>query len=494
MPSASPLRSPISGCVACQGRHRAHTCGRVGRSVSPKKTTASSSPSPSLRISRSKSPAVRKATTVPSQTQAKSLDMSSYDTNIAVGTVQVDDKVYNAMQLAQIHPGGEMFVRAFAGHDASEAFLSYHRRRFPHAKMKSHLICSAKPRKSNPEEDDKDYLELCEVVDKEIGRLQSWAPWHYYIKAFVILGSCVSLEMYMHYHADYRWQYSACMGFIMALIGLNIQHDANHGAISRNSWVNRFFGLSQNWIGGSAVDWVHQHVVQHHVHCNDVNDDPDIMGGWLLRLNPTKPLLEHQWAQYIYVFCLLALFGFNVVVQSILHLWRGKHLKDMSSLLFSYRILESCTWLVFMVRWIALPIYRTRSAWVLVSLSPMYSIAGFYLSFFFIISHNFDGAEMFDRSKGLNAKNSFLYKQVASSSNVGGAFLGFLNGGLNYQIEHHLFPRMSHCHYPRIAPIVRAFCAKKCIPYVHFPTIGSNVASTVTHLWKMGRGKGRITI
>ena len=58
--------------------------------------------------------------------------------------------------------------------------------------------------------------------------------------------------------------------------GLNIQHDANHGAISRNPWVNRLLGLTENWIGGSQVNWIHQHVVQHHVHTNDVHLDPDM--------------------------------------------------------------------------------------------------------------------------------------------------------------------------------------------------------------------------
>ena len=88
-------------------------------------------------------------------------------------------------------------------------------------------------------------------------------------------------------------------------------------------------------------------------------------------------------------------------------------------------------------------------------------VGGFYLAFFFIISHNFEGSKFFDRSKD-GSKGSkgheglgFLYRQAASSSNVGGSLLCFINGGLNYQIEHHLFPRMSHCHYPLIAPMVR---------------------------------------
>lgn len=94
---------------------------------------------------------------------------------------------------------------------------------------------------------------------------------------------------------------------------------------------------------------------------------------------------------------------------------------------------------------------------------------------------------MFDNSDPSKPANpSFLYKQVTSSSNVGGAWLCALNGGLNYQIEHHLFPRIQHCHYPVIAPVVRAFCESKGVPYVHFPTVGENMASCVRHLSNMG--------
>jgi fatty acid desaturase (delta-4 desaturase) len=85
---------------------------------------------------------------------------------------------------------------------------------------------------------------------------------------------------------------------------------------------------------------------------------------------------------------------------------------------------------------------------------------------------------------------SFLRKQVLSGSNVGGAWLCFLNGGLNYQIEHHLFPRIAHAHYPTIAPLVRQYCLSKGIPYVHFPTIQENVASCARHMYQLGRSGG----
>ena len=91
--------------------------------------------------------------------------------------------------------------------------------------------------------------------------------------------------------------------------------------------------MSQNWIGGSALSWIHQHVVQHHLHTNDVNLDPDMAGQLFLhykfidslivfpgssyiRLNPLKPLMSYHIVQHIYFFGLLAVYGFSVVIQS----------------------------------------------------------------------------------------------------------------------------------------------------------------------------------
>ena len=97
-------------------------------------------------------------------------------------------------------------------------------------------------------------------------------------------------------------------------------------------------GLTQNYIGGSSLDWIHQHVVQHHITTNDVHDDPDIKGSDILRLNPLKPLLKHHAFQYLYVFVLLALFGFSVTLSSLMNIIQGKNHTKMSSKVNSYRL------------------------------------------------------------------------------------------------------------------------------------------------------------
>lgn len=407
--------------------------------------------------------------------------------------VQIDGFVYDASSLAIIHPGGELFVKAFAGRNATEAFLSYHRREFPHDRYSKYLLPGAdsKAEPSKGPESDKDFLELCRLVEQILPRSKSFAPFHYYLKVVALLAFSVGLETYIHTTSSYKWYLTGFQGLLFALIGLNIQHDANHGAISRYSIVNRVLGVSQNWIGGSAVDWIHQHVVQHHINPNHTHRDPDIVGNPLLRLNPLSSLEKHHLLQHIYMFILLALFGFTYIVDSFLHNLKGFHFVKMSSLLTNNRLFEESTIVLFFLRWIALPLFQQPSLITLLNIAPLFMVGGYYLSFFFVISHNFEGVALFgptqQPAQGGGLKyDSFLHKQVVTASNVGGSWLCFLNGGLNYQIEHHLFPRVQHSHYPTIAPVVREFCLSKGIPYVHFPTVLDNVASTVRHLQQLG--------
>jgi fatty acid desaturase (delta-4 desaturase) len=408
---------------------------------------------------------------------------TSKELTLAPDCIQVDDKIYSAAALAKDHPGGELFVRAFGGRDATEAFMSYHRKEFPHSKLESMVIGGAPQKKKKGA--DADFMELCALVEKVVPKHKAFAPWHYYLKVAVILGGALSLEGYMHYTGNYKWYLSAVLGWFLALIGLNVQHDANHGAVSKNWVVNRFLGSFQNWLGGSAVDWIHQHVVQHHIFTNDLHHDCDIHGGAVIRLNPLKPLLKHQFAQGIYVFILIGVFGFTTIWASLVQVLEAKHYTPYSKMLKSYlnaEVFTSCLWVL---RWFIIPFYHNFSFNTFLQIAPMYVVGGYYLAFFFILSHNFVGVHMFDESAAKHTE-SFLYKQVASSSNVGGAVLAVFNGGLNFQIEHHLFPRMSHTHYATIAPIVREYCAKKNIPYIHFPTVWENFMSTVSHLTTMG--------
>lgn len=112
---------------------------------------------------------------------------------LAPNNIQVDGMVYSAETLSKEHPGGDLFIKAFAGRDASEAFVSYHRRKFPHSKWGHASVGKAVPLKE--ESADKDYLELCAEVEKIVPTYKSFAPPVYFIKVFVILASAIGLEV-----------------------------------------------------------------------------------------------------------------------------------------------------------------------------------------------------------------------------------------------------------------------------------------------------------
>jgi fatty acid desaturase (delta-4 desaturase) len=192
--------------------------------------------------------------------------------------------------------------------------------------------------------------------------------------------------------------------------------------------------------------------------------------------------------QNIYVFFLLCFFGITYSVNSMRNALRFGNFTSYSNMLRKYQPVDIAFIALFHIRLTLMPLIRSQSSFVSVVMNvlPLYLVGGYYLSFFFLISHNFEGVHFFDQSRESKSNESFLYAQVVSSSNVGGNILCFFNGGLNYQIEHHLFPRIQHSHYPLIAPYVREFCHVKGIPYVHFPTIWDNVISTSKHLLKMG--------
>nr|QWC69494.1 front-end desaturase 1 [Tigriopus californicus] len=405
-------------------------------------------------------------------------------TKLAADQILVEGKVYSSTKLADLHPGGPLFLRAFSGRDATQAFLSYHRRTFPHSRVKEAFEHHHPDVVYDPATN-ADYLELCERIDKVIPRMKSFAPWSYFIKATLIWSTAIGLEIHMHYNASYPWFETALLGFFFALMGLNVQHDANHGSLSRKPWVNRFWGLAQNWYGGSSVSWIHQHVVQHHIHTNDVFLDPDIEGkSPILRLNPNQPLLKAYAFQHVHYFLLILVFGYNIIYQAVTTVLEFANKAPFSVLLRPYILGEHIWNVFFVVRWFLLPIVLAPSLWTPLTIMPMFMVFGTYLSFFFHISHNFDGVEQLEDT---SSKNSFLYNQLITSSNVCGAKLCFLNGGLNYQIEHHLFPRMHHSHYPTVAPHVRNFCEEKGLPYHHFPTIRENLSSCINHLSDFGR-------
>ena len=142
--------------------------------------------------------------------------------------VIIEDRVYDADRFQWAHPGGSLFVAMFGGRDGTLAFQSYHMRNFPHEKLRPYLRGRLAPGETITRFD-QDHLELSKKLG---GAAPYFAPRHQQYKAAFIWALAFALEAYA-LTVKRSWSLATVLGFLYAMIGLNIQHDANHGLLRR---------------------------------------------------------------------------------------------------------------------------------------------------------------------------------------------------------------------------------------------------------------------
>ena len=140
---------------------------------------------------------------------------------------------------------------------------------------------------------------------------------------------------------------------------------------------------------------------------------------------------------------------------------------------------------MFIIRFYIIPIYLHPSIFTILNILLTLVVGGLYLGLNFIISHNFEGVKKIIY-ENTSYRKDWALLQAETSSTVGGRVLGFFHGGLNYQIEHHLFPRISHVHYHKIKPIVEEWCCENKIKYNYYNNLYTNVKSCYKHLEGLG--------
>lgn len=365
-----------------------------------------------------------------------------------------------------VHPGGnnllQLFVSEAGDRDLSTSFISNHGRPFPHERYKH--LCLSEPALKPKKRAYFDYNELIRLVKK--AGIPSGPKTGYWGKVSLLLSANIYLTAVQY--REWSLFRGIILGFVNALIGLNIQHDANHGSVSRDSRINAVLGNTQNLIGGSRRLWIIQHMVKHHVHTNNFSVDPDTDGREIIRLNSKAPLRYFHKYQWIYAFCGLGAYAYEILGTEMIECFRRGYIWDIF------------TKNVFIYLNIIAPIMEKPGPLRVLETQIPLMFTGGYLAFFFLLSHNYMGV-------GTRKPVTFMQKQVEESSNVCGRGLSALNGGLNYQIEHHLFPRYHHSRYPDLALVVRPACKKNGYRYTHFKKLLYNVRSTVWYLWTLGR-------
>lgn len=287
----------------------------------------------------------------------------------------------------------------------------------------------------------------------------------------------------------------ALMGFALAGIGMSVMHDANHGAFSKNKTINYLMGHTLNLLGGSVCNWKMQHNVLHHTYTNIVDMDEDIDDKLLMRFCPHSERKGYHRFQFIYVvffYSILTLYWVTLkdFVQFIQYRRHQKFCEDKRShankliLIFLVKIVYFFVALYLPIAIIGLPLGVTIWGFIL-----MQAIAGFILALVFQLAHTVEGtSHPLPNEEGI-IENDWAIHQLETTANFArkSKWISWYVGGLNFQVEHHLFPYISHVHYPQIAEIVKATAEEFGVPYLESKTFGAAVKSHFSFLHQLGK-------
>jgi linoleoyl-CoA desaturase len=263
------------------------------------------------------------------------------------------------------------------------------------------------------------------------------------------------------------------MGMGMAGIGLSIMHDAAHKSYSKNPWVNSLLAHSLNLLGGSVITWKYQHNVLHHGYTNIDGYDEDIDPGIMMRFSPTKPRYKMHRFQHIYAWILYGFMSLSWAIdkdfkQLIRFHKEGAVLSSNKSYprLMADLIISKLFYYTYIL---AIPLILLPIPWwiILLSFLSMQFVCGLILAVIFQAAHVVPSSNYFIPNRDGNIENNWAVHQLMTTSDFApnSRIFSWLVGGLNYQVEHHLFPNICHVHYRKIANIVRETALRYELPY-----------------------------
>ena len=279
-------------------------------------------------------------------------------------------------------------------------------------------------------------------------------------------------------------------GFTIVCIGFNVGHDAIHGAYSAKPWVNKALGLTFDVMGANSTNWALHHNIMHHTWTNVPKVDGDIELAPAILAYPGEPMFFNRWQQYYawvaYSFTSL----FWIFANNVLQVAQGDP-RTGARFPLSHWLKVAAGVAAHVTLFLVVPTIATDYATWQVGLGflAMHLVGGFTLAIVFQMAHLVEGVDFPTSHDGKTIESSWAAHQLRTTANfaVDSWLARLITGGLNQQVEHHLFPKICHVHYPALAPIVRETAREHGIPYHEFPTFAAAVRSHYRILKRNGR-------
>jgi linoleoyl-CoA desaturase len=277
------------------------------------------------------------------------------------------------------------------------------------------------------------------------------------------------------------------MGGVTAAIGFNVMHDGGHGSFSKKKWLNELAGLSLNMLGANIHMWTTKHNVIHHTYTNIDGVDDDLDAKPFLRLcENQKHLKIHKYQHFYFWGAYAMLYLYWVFFTDYMKYFTQKvgdiPIKKMTRKdHLSFWMFKGMHFVLFVL----VPIYTVGFLPWLVGFLVYCMFTGLVMSIVFQLAHTVEHAHFPVPTQSTNRiEDEWALHQLKTTANfaTNNKLVSWLTGGLNFQIEHHLFPKISHVHYPAISKIIKEACDEFGVTYHEFPKTRNAIMSHISHL------------
>ncbi len=315
------------------------------------------------------------------------------------------------------------------------------------------------------------------------------------LKAIFFCASYLFLYIHLVFFTPIWWlAIPECilMAAFTAAIGFNVMHDGNHGSFSKYNQLNKIAGYSVNFLGASAIMWHMKHNIIHHTYTNIAGVDDDIEAGPFLRFTEGKKRLKIHKFQHFYFWFLYSLLHIMWIFVTDFKKYFSKKIGNVPirKMTTKEHIAFWTAKILYLFMVVALPIYLLGFLKWLTGFLLISMLTGLLISIVFQLAHTVEHTEFpLPAEDSGKIENEWAIHQVATTANFAtdNKIISWLVGGLNFQIEHHLFPKISHVHYPAISKIIKQACKEHGIKYNEFGKMRDAIVSHYFYMRRLGQ-------
>lgn len=287
------------------------------------------------------------------------------------------------------------------------------------------------------------------------------------------------------------------IGLGVAGVGMSVMHDANHGAYSKHKYVNKFIGRILDIIGGNATNWKIQHNLLHHTYTNIEGVDTDLEGGALLRFNEEQKWrkihrFQHLYAWVLYAFMTIRWMTVKDFIQPF-HYKKAKLNKSVKRPFWTEYMLMVGIKAFYYAYMYVIPMLFLPFAWwqILIFFACMQFTTGFVLATTFQLAHVVPETTFPQPNNKLSMEENWMVHQLKTTADFArnSKLISWYIGGLNFQVEHHLFPNICHIHYKKLSKIVEETAKEFGVVYNEVPTMWQAIKGHAKLLKTLGSKK-----